>query len=669
MPIIPIKKILIANRGEIAIRVMRTCREMGIATVAIYSDADVRSPHTQLADEAVRIGPPPASKSYLNTRSIVEAAYRTNSDAVHPGYGFLSENAEFAEACHHAGLVFIGPPAAAIRSMGLKSAARRLISNAGIPVVPGYHEHDQTLSTLRARALEIGLPVLIKASAGGGGKGMRIVRDADSFDESVAAAQRESDKAFGSRELIIEKFIENARHIEVQILGDSSGSFVHLLERECSVQRRHQKIIEETPSPALTPDLRRRICETAVEVGRAINYTNAGTVEFILASSGEFYFIEVNTRLQVEHPVTEMVTGYDLVRLQIEIAEGRPLPFTQKDVRPVGHAIEARLYAEDPRNDFAPSTGTIRGLDLPTAAKSVRIDAGIECGSEVAIYYDPLLAKVIASGRDRAVAARRLAHALRNIVVHGVNTNRDFLIRVVEHPTFAAAECHTESLSELLPELTPGVGEIDRRIAAAVVALFLHKQRQSDARVLPALPLGYRNNPYRDPVVNLRVDDDEIQISWRQTGTDDYDVQIQDWISSARVIGLACENRGRCAASSIRVAFDGNQRLYRLTEAGDAFFVELPAGTLTVKRLPRYPPPQSILDHLDASAPMPGLVSKILVREGQQVRVGDALVILEAMKMEQTLRAAADGVVERVLVKLGDVVAPGDVLVHIGASS
>ncbi|HXG65993.1 MAG TPA: biotin carboxylase N-terminal domain-containing protein, partial [Blastocatellia bacterium] len=384
------RKILVANRGEIALRVMRACREMGIATVAVYSDADARAPHVRFADEAAHIGPAPSKESYLHAEKILEAARRAGAEAIHPGYGFLSENADFAAACESAGLTFIGPSAEAIRKMGRKSTARQIMAEAGIPVVPGYDGENQSLETLRAQALEIGLPVLIKAVAGGGGKGMRVARDAGEIEAALEGARREAEKSFGDGTLLLEKYIENARHVEFQILGDLHGNLVHIFERDCSIQMRHQKVVEESPSPALNEELRRLMGEAAVAAGRAIGYANAGTVEFILAPDGKFYFIEVNTRLQVEHPVTEMITGLDLVKLQIEIAEGKRLPFAQDDLRQNGHAIEARLYAEDPANDFLPATGTVYDWEPPAAVEGLRIDTGIERGIEVGIYYDPM---------------------------------------------------------------------------------------------------------------------------------------------------------------------------------------------------------------------------------------------------------------------------------------
>ncbi len=409
------RKILIANRGEIALRVMRTCRAMGIATVGVYSDADANAPHVRFADEAVWLGAAPVKDSYLNADKILDAAKRAGADAIHPGYGFLSENAEFADACAAAGIVFIGPRPDAIRKMGLKSPARKLAAAAGCPVVPGYDGEAQDDETLRSEILKISFPVLIKASAGGGGKGMRVIRSEHEIGDAIEAARREAEKAFGNGALLLEKFIESARHVEVQILGDTHGNLVHLFERDCSLQRRHQKVIEESPSPAVNDELRQQMGEAAVKVGRAIKYSNAGTVEFILTPENEFYFIEVNTRLQVEHPVTEAITGLDLVKLQIEIAEGQPLPFSQTDLKPRGHAIEARLYAEDPENSFLPATGTLHDWRLPEHVEGVRIDAGVETGDEIGIYYDPMLAKLIAYAPDRPTAIRKLSYALRQL--------------------------------------------------------------------------------------------------------------------------------------------------------------------------------------------------------------------------------------------------------------
>lgn len=449
------RKILIANRGEIALRVMKTCRQLGIATVAVYSDADVNAPHTRLADEAVYIGAAAAKESYLNRERILAAARQTQADAIHPGYGFLSENAEFAEACAQAGLTFIGPSAQAIRQMGLKIAGRKLAAAAGVPTVPGYNGEDQSNAALRDQMLSIGFPVLIKASAGGGGKGMRVVRAENEMEEAIDGARREAEKSFGDGSLLLEKYIELARHVEIQILGDTHGNLVHLFERDCSLQRRHQKIIEESPSPAVNAELRARMGAAAVNIGRALQYTNAGTVEFILAPTDEFYFIEVNTRLQVEHPVTELVTGLDLVKLQFQIAAGERLTFDQEHLTQRGHAIECRVYAEDPRNNFLPAVGTLLRF-IPPEGPGIRVDSGVQSGDEIGIHYDPLIAKIIVHDATRADAIRRMQTALAETVILGTTTNLPFLQTLLAHPVFQAGEVDTRfvdaNLSALLPD-------------------------------------------------------------------------------------------------------------------------------------------------------------------------------------------------------------------------
>jgi acetyl-CoA carboxylase biotin carboxylase subunit len=650
-------KILIAGRGEIALRIMRTCRAMGIAAVAVYSDADACAPHVSAADEAVHLGPAAASESYLNIERIIEAARRTRAEAIHPGYGFLSENAELAEACAAAGLVFIGPSPQAIRQMGLKSAGRQVAAAADVPTVPGYDGEDQSDETLLVQMRCIGFPVLIKASAGGGGKGMRLVHSESEVAEAIAGARREAEKAFGNGALLLEKFIAGARHVEVQILGDAHGHLVHLFERDCSLQRRHQKIIEESPSPAVNAELRERLGAAAVSVGRALGYTNAGTVEFILAPTGEFYFIEVNTRLQVEHPVTELVTGLDLVRLQIEIAEGRPLQFAQADLRSAGHAIEARLYAEDPAHDFLPATGTIHEWLPPSGIEGVRIDAGIERGLEVGIHYDPLLAKVVAHGADRDEAIRRLGYALRSLSIQGLMTNRDFLVRLLARDEFRQGRAHTGFISEHLPELT---GDRDAELSAASVvaaALYLQKRWQAEDTLMKDLPPAYRNNPYRNPSVRLLIGKSEVEVSWRHLAGERFEVMAFDNTTQARVLAFA--------QGSIRLELDGVQRLFHFTEVKDRLLVHSSLGDCTITRLPRHPERQAAAEAGSHNSPMPGQVVKILVEAGQRVAAGDALLILEAMKMEQTMRAAVDGVVEAILVSAGQVIGPGEALVNI----
>ncbi|HEU0175523.1 MAG TPA: acetyl-CoA carboxylase biotin carboxylase subunit [Blastocatellia bacterium] len=657
------RKILIANRGEIALRVMRSCRVMGIETVAVYSDADAHAPHVRFAGEAVHLGAAPAQESYLRIEKVIEAAIQTGADAIHPGYGFLSENAEFAESCAAAGVVFIGPSPAAIRAMGLKSSARRLAAEAGAPVVPGYDGEDQRVETLRARMIEIGFPVLIKASAGGGGKGMRVVRAESVIDEAVEAARREAEKAFGDGSLLLEKYVEEARHVEVQILGDARGNLVHLFERDCSLQRRHQKIIEESPSPAVDEELRRKMGDTAVNIGRAIGYTNAGTVEFILSTtwprSGEFYFIEVNTRLQVEHPVTEMITGLDLVRLQIEIAEGRPLTCAQADLKTEGHAIEARLYAEDPANDFLPSTGKIFDLHLPAIqdGAGLRIDSGIESGMEVGIHYDPMLAKLIARGESRDAAIRKLAYALRQSSIQGLRTNRDFLIRLLDHQDFKQGRAHTGFIAEHLAELIADDDPRLNRDSLVAAALYLQDQWRASNELLAELPPSYRNSPYRDPSIRLQIGSDEVEVSWSQTGAGAYRARVFDSTVTAQVLSSTPD--------IIRIEIDGVQRAFRIAEAADELYVHSSLGSRVIKRPPRHPAGQSASEQASANSPMPGKILKVLVETGQGVSAGDPLIILEAMKMEHTMRAALDGVVQSILVSDGEIVGPGQLLVQI----
>jgi len=469
------RKILIANRGEIAVRVASSCRAMGIPSVAVFSDVDRDALHVRACDEAVRIGPAEAVRSYLDIDAVVAAARRTGADAIHPGYGFLSQNADFADAVAAAGLAFIGPPGEVHRSMGDKQGARRLMAKAGVPVVPGYDGDDQSDATLAAQAQAIGWPVLIKPSRGGGGKGMRAVERAGDFASALAACRREAQAAFGAEAMVLERLLSRPRHVEAQVLADAHGGLIHLLERECSIQRRHQKVVEETPSPALTPSRRQALCEAGVAAARAACYVNAGTVEFLLDTSGRFYFLEMNTRLQVEHPVTEAVTGLDLVRLQILIAAGRPLPLGQADAIGRGHALECRLYAEDPANDDLPSPGRILHLS-PPQGPGVRFDSGVAAGSEVTVHYDPLLAKVVTWGRDREESIGRMAAALQGTALLGVATNLGRLQAILAEPAFRRGELHTGFVEEHLAELSPSPCPPPEAVAAAVAALHVARQ-------------------------------------------------------------------------------------------------------------------------------------------------------------------------------------------------
>ncbi|HEY3121031.1 MAG TPA: acetyl-CoA carboxylase biotin carboxylase subunit [Vicinamibacteria bacterium] len=476
----PFRKILIANRGEIAVRVARTCRAMGIATAAVYSEADRAALHVREADEAVGIGPAEASRSYLSIDAILEAARRVDADAVHPGYGFLSQNADFADAVAGAGLVFIGPPAEVHRRMGDKRGARRLMAAAGVPVLPGYDGDAQDDAALLTAAQRIGWPVMIKPSRGGGGKGMRVVRRAADFTGALAASRREARGAFGDDSMVLERFVERPRHVEVQVLADRNGATVHLFERECSIQRRHQKVVEETPSPALDQAQRHALCAAGVAAARAADYVNAGTVEFLLDERGGFHFLEMNTRLQVEHPVTEAVTGLDIVRLQIEVAAGRPLPLGQDEIAARGHALECRLYAEDPARDDLPSAGRILHL-VPPEGPGIRFDAGVATGSDVTVHYDPMLAKIVTWGAGREESIERMREALGRTVVLGVATNLPRLQAIVSHPAFARGELHTGFIDEHVGDVLPSPCPPAAAVAAAAAVLYRAPARAADA--------------------------------------------------------------------------------------------------------------------------------------------------------------------------------------------
>jgi 3-methylcrotonyl-CoA carboxylase alpha subunit len=559
-------KILIANRGEIACRVIRTAWRLGIATVAVYSEADRNALHVELAHEAWPIGPAPARDSYLNIEAILDAARNSGAEAVHPGYGFLSENAEFAEACEAAGIVFIGPPASAMRAMGLKAEAKDLMQRHGVPLVPGYHGADQNSARLLDEAERIGFPVLIKASAGGGGRGMRVVGSAVEFAAALAGATREAEAAFGDDRVLLEKYLQRPRHIEVQIFADRHGNTVHLFERDCSIQRRHQKVLEEAPAPGLDPEQRSAMAEAAVAAARAVGYVGAGTVEFI-AEGGDFFFIEMNTRLQVEHPVTEAVTGLDLVEWQFRVAAGEPLPICQPDLALHGHAIEARLNAEDPERGFLPQTGTLHGLRFPPP-EFARVDTGVRQGDTVTPFYDPMIAKIIAWGEDRAVAVRRLRRALAETAVLGVGTNRDFLARVAAHPEFVSGTVDTGFIERHRAALVPS-----RRLAPdtalAAAALFLLLAREDAARAVCSRS-GDRFSPW------ARVD------GWRPSGRSHQELIFRDGTEERLVCAthqagswlLQFDDRAilgqgeRRADAPLSIVLDGVQRQITVLEHG-----------------------------------------------------------------------------------------------------
>ena len=659
----PVTKVLVANRGEIARRVLRTLRAMGIGSVAVYSDADVRAPHVAEADEAVRIGPAPSRESYLAIDRLLDAARRVGADAVHPGYGFLSENADFAAACAKAGLTFIGPPADVVRAMGSKIEAKRIMAAAGVPVIPGVAGTGLSDAQLAAEAEKIGYPILVKASAGGGGRGMRVVREPRDLAAALAAARREARSAFGDDALLLERYVDRPRHVEIQIFGDTHGNAVHLFERECSIQRRHQKVIEEAPSPAVDAALRARMGAAAVAAARAIGYVGAGTVEFIVDPAGAFYFLEVNTRLQVEHPVTELVTGLDLVRLQIDVARGDAIPFRQADLAIDGHAIEARLYAEDPANDFLPATGTVT-LWEPATLPGVRYDTGVEAGTEIGVHYDPMLAKVIAHGSTRAHTVARLASALRRLGIAGVTTNRDFLVRVLEHAEFAAGAIDTGFIERHFPASArrPGRDPEVERLHAIVAALDGHERRRRTPGRLPAsIPPGWRNNRWRPERVSYRVGEDEIAVSYVAGAGGRFDVEVGEAASVALV--------SDAGEDGLAVEVDGVRRRFTVARAGDVTIVHGPRGTTELTEVPRFPPIRAEEVAGGCVAPMTGVVRAVHVAVGDRVAKGTVMLVLEAMKMEHELVAHADGVVKEVRVEVGQMVDPDVVMVVVEVSA
>jgi propionyl-CoA carboxylase alpha chain len=658
----PITKLLIANRGEIAARIIRTAHEMDIATVAVYSDADRDAPYAIQADESVHLPGTAPADTYLRGDLILAAAAATNAEAIHPGYGFLSENADFARACIDAGLIFVGPSPEAITAMGSKIAAKEMMAAAGVPVLPGVtieSERDEDPATLRSAATDVGFPILVKAAFGGGGRGMRIVRDETDLLEAVRSARREALSAFGDGTVFLEKFVESPRHIEVQIFGDRHGSVVHLGERECSIQRRYQKIIEEAPSTAVDELLRDKLGYAAVSAGKALAYEGAGTVEFVMAQDGSFYFLEVNTRLQVEHPVTELVTGIDLVRAQLLVAAGEPLPKEMFGTTPRGHAVEVRLYAEDVAAGFIPVSGTLHTLEFP-AAPGVRVDAGFASGSTVSTFYDPMLAKVIGYGADRDEACSRVARALRDTRIHGVITNRDLLVGILREPEFRSGAIDTGYLERHDPATLMGTdGQTSQRMHAVVAALAAQGARRAETALLPGLPSGWRTLPSQPQLVSFSAGDTDIEVAYRFDRTT-LSVSVGDWQPDVQVISAT--------GSLVDAVIDGVRRRYHVTRRGALHYVDSALGSTALHETERFPDPSALAEAGSLLAPMPGSVVRIEVTEGAPVTAGTAIIVLEAMKMEHTVRAPADGLVSSISVAAGDQVDSGQVLavVHAG---
>ncbi len=651
-------KILIANRGEIACRIIKTARKMGVATVAVYSDADQDALHVRLADEAIYIGGAPARESYLLADKILEAAKETGAQAVHPGYGFLSENADFARSCAENNIVFIGPPTTAIEAMGSKSAAKNIMEKAGVPLVPGYHGDDQNPELLRAASDEMGYPVLLKATAGGGGKGMRQVWSAQEFDEALAAAKRESLSSFGDETMLVEKYLTKPRHVEVQVFCDTLGNAVYLAERDCSVQRRHQKVIEEAPAPNMSNQLRAEMGETAVQAAQAINYTGAGTVEFLLDEDGSYYFMEMNTRLQVEHPVTEMVTGQDLVEWQLKVAYGEALPLTQKEVRVNGHAFEARIYAEDPSNDFLPVTGTLEFLRPPEESLHVRVDTGVCEGDEVSVYYDPMIAKLIVWDESRERALQRLATSLKDYRIGGTVTNLDFLYNLATSQPFANAEVDTgfiEKHHDLI--FHDRQQDFEKELPLAALALLLHKQQQTPTGIKAIDPWSpwqgngaWRLNEPHIHRLSLHCHQQEHAVEIEQRGA----------LYIACVAGRKTHLRGELIDDVVHFDVDGHRLQGTLASTADGFTLYLSEGACHFYEvMPDTGEADSNEANAGLSAPMNGTVVTLLIEPGIDVEAGTALLVMEAMKMEHTIKAPEDGKVEVFYYAAGDLVDGG----------
>ena len=652
-----ISKLLIANRGEIAARIIRSARGMNIATVALYCDADRDAPYVLQSDEAVHLAGAAPADTYLRSDLVLEAAALTGADAVHPGYGFLSENADFARACAEAGVVFVGPSPEAIALMGSKIAAKDMMCAAGLPVLPGaavQTEHDEYPALLRGAAADIGYPLLVKAAFGGGGRGMRIVHTEGELFEAVSGARREAASAFGDGTVFLEKFVEAPRHIEVQIFGDRHGTLVHLGERECSIQRRYQKVIEEAPSTAVDETLRDELGRAAVAAGKALAYEGAGTVEFVMAQDGSFYFLEVNTRLQVEHPVTELVTGIDLVRAQLIVASGEPLPPEMLDSSPKGHAVEVRLYAEDVAAGFIPVSGTLTTLQFPEF-EGIRVDTGFTSGSHISTFYDPLLAKVIGYGATRDEACSRVIRALQETLVHGVTTNRDLLVGILGEAEFRSGAIDTGYLERHSPTqlmACPDNAKVTRT-HALVAALAAQGGRRARTAVLPGLQSGWRTLYSQDQTASFTVGADRVDVGYR-FDRGKLTAAVDDLSADVRIVGAS--------ATLVDAEIDGIRRRYRVKCVGSTHYVDSSLGSTALAELERFPDPAVINEVGSLLAPMPASVVGIEVDEGAAVSAGTPIVVLEAMKMEHTVRAPDDGVVAAILVTAGQQVDSGQVL-------
>ncbi len=670
-------KILIANRGEIACRVIRTAQRMGVATVAVYSDADRNALHVEMADEAVHIGPPPARESYLVIDKIIDAARRTGAEAIHPGYGFLSENADFARRCDEEGLVFIGPPVKAIEAMGSKSAAKSLMEKAGVPLVPGYHGDDQGIAVLKGAADAMGYPVLLKAAAGGGGKGMRRVDSSAEFESALAGAMRESAASFGDQHMLVEKYLLTPRHVEIQVFCDNDGNGVYLFERDCSMQRRHQKVVEEAPAPGIDESTRKAMGEAALRAAQAIDYRGAGTVEFLLDRDGKFYFMEMNTRLQVEHPVTELITGQDLVEWQLRVAAGQPLPCRQGALSINGHALEVRLYAESPEQGFLPQTGTVEYLSEPKTGPHVRIDSGVRQGDEVTANYDPMIAKLIVWDETRETALARLHSALSETIIEGLNTNLDFLYRLTSTREFRSGDVDTNYIDNNLENLVsePTERNPDLLPMVALSLALSEKQRAEDSARHSSEPgspwhlsSGWRMNQNARQRLAIRIGEDEHEfVTYPQKDGDGicYEIVLgeQDWQARGHLQSAAPNTW------TMRVEIDGHRQSVHLYRHGDNFSMHTAHEVLHFSLLQPDTGEEDSSSDNALNAPMNGVIVTHLVEAGASVSKGTPLLVMEAMKMEHTIHAPADGTVNSFHFNAGELVDGGALLLDFAVTS
>ncbi|MFT5452894.1 MAG: 3-methylcrotonyl-CoA carboxylase alpha subunit [Enterobacterales bacterium] len=663
-------KILIANRGEIACRVISTARRLGIRTVAVYSDADANAKHVAMADEAWCIGPAPAVESYLVAEKIIEIALKSQAKAIHPGYGFLSENAKFANLCDKNNLIFIGPPVSAIEAMGSKSAAKDIMSKAGIPLVPGYHGEDQSVSNLLNAAKDIGFPVLLKATAGGGGKGMRIVESEAVFEDSLLSCKREALASFSVDEILVEKYLTQPRHVEIQVFADNHGNVVHLFERDCSVQRRHQKVIEEAPAPNISEHVRTAMADVAIKAAQAIGYSGAGTVEFLYDEDGSFYFMEMNTRLQVEHPVTEMITGIDLVEWQLVVANNQILPKQQSDIKSNGHAFEVRVYAEDPNQDFLPSTGKIIHLNTPTESANVRVDSGIRQGDEVSIYYDPMIAKLIVWERDRETALARLRGALADYQVVGLNTNLNFLSALAANEAFNNIDIDTSLIEKQQHDLFPEKQQTTNQ-SIAIAALYIMQRRVNEARVQasqsndPYSPWhqvsgwhnsGLETNESNSHILKFIDSFDNIRVANVHFQNDSFIIEVDE--DSYQASGILVKQ-------SLSANLSGQKIDVEVVEHAEKLHLLSHGQTVELGFVNNDHDDNSVQSEGNLTAPMPGRVIAVNVNAGDTVAENQPLLILEAMKMEHTISAPTAGVVSEILYKVGELVEDGAELIII----